>query len=127
MRQYKWKSPQEWFQQLSSESKMEFYTYLVDTGYIDAEKIQEYFESDMEDDGYFYGTPIHPDFPLSPREYNYESAQCVRCTAVFSADECDAIESNSLLDTGTAEDMCSECPEGDCPVRNWCKNGMKIN
>ena len=50
---YKWANAYEWFSEVRDGDKLDFLDWLLSSGRIDCDTIQEFFQSDMAEGGYF--------------------------------------------------------------------------
>jgi hypothetical protein len=125
-RTYKWQSALEWFQE-NIESN-EFIDYLIREGVIVSDHVQAYFESQMDEDGYFDGWPSDEDYPLRQFEgSNQCGGACTFCNRDVFDDEVDALDAGIMPDDFECDEDEEDGGFEKCPIRLWITSGKKVD
>jgi hypothetical protein len=125
-RTYKWESAFEWFQE--NVEYEEFVGYLIREGAITSDHIQDHFESEMDEDGYFDGWPSDKDYPLRQLDgENQCGAACRFCNRDVSDEEIDALDEGIMPEEFECEEDEEDGMFEECPIRLWIDSGKKVD
>jgi hypothetical protein len=127
-RAYNWANAYEWYEQYrsrNSNAERDFLAWLFDNGHICFDTIQDCFQEEMDENGYFVGWPTDPDFPLKQDSSAPAVGECTYCGEAFEEESREKLEQGKHL----IRDLpCKGTDDfSECPVRVWIKNKRKVD
>lgn len=117
----KWNNVGEWYEAKIRNNRIEeidFLNWLLATGKIDDDMIQDHFQTKMSDDGFFDDWP--DDAPITI-DYELRTAKCKECGQAFDYDELEDLTEEDVYCEMDGYEEPDDPEDEDCPLKKWCR------